>query len=201
MGRLVINRSIEGNISSTDEVEFGKIDQILDVIERGMLAVASEHGLRGSKIERWRWEKPEILMSWAPSRQFPSVGKNIRVLVKPERTDSFHLNFESNAWYDERQKPDSFTRYWDHYATGTIHIADSKRTDEPEIQRIRDYLEKAYEKVSDSSRIRLDHAISISSNGETFSLERKAFISNDSVEIIGRQFTSEHQAEPRHKDR
>jgi hypothetical protein len=197
----VIGGSIEGNYSSTDEVDFRKIDRILDVTETGMLAVASEHKLREPKIERWRWDKPEILMSWAPSRQFPSVGKNIRVVVKPERTDLFHLYFESNAWYDERWNPDSFTRYWDHFSVGTIPIADPKRTLEPEVQRIRDYLEKAYEKVSDSSRIRLDHAISISSNGETFSLEEKALISNDSVELIGRRFTSEHQSERRHGDR
>jgi hypothetical protein len=189
----VIGGSIEGNYSSTDEVDFGKIDRILDVAEIGMLAVASEHMLREPKIERWRWEKPEILMSWAPIRQLPSVGKNIRVVVKPERTDSFHLYFESNAWYDERWNPDSFTRYWDHFSVGTIPITDSKRTLEGEVQRIRDFLEKAYEKVSDSSRIRLDHAISISSNGETYSLEGKAFISNDSVELIGQQFTGEHQ--------
>jgi hypothetical protein len=177
----MIDRSIEGNYQQIDADDFEQIDRILDMAETAMLAVASEHHLRATKFQRWRWDQPEILMSWTPFRLFPTVGKNIRVFVKPERTDTFTCLFESNAWFDDRQSHESFVRYWDHFPVKTVHHIGPGSVGESDGRLIREYVEKAYESVSDSREIRLDHAISISPGGETDEYDQPVIISEGMI--------------------
>jgi hypothetical protein len=174
----VIARSVDDNFPHVDPVEF---DRILDAAEVAMHAVASEHRLRETTFVRWRWDQPEILMSWTPLRQYPTAGKNIRVHVEPESQSLFTCTFESNAWFDERRTPDSFVRFWDHFPVGSKSRADSESVQNLEAPFIREYVERAYEAVSDTSEVRLSRAILISPDGEAHELKGSTVIGKDSV--------------------
>jgi hypothetical protein len=177
----VIHRTVKGNQFQLEDGEFAKIDRILDVAEAGMYSIAFKHNLREKQFQRWRWDQPELLMSWAPLRQSPGVGKNIRVLVNSETRDVFTCSFESNAWIDDRHDSEKYVRYWDHFPVGTVPKVDPQSVSSAEARTIRDYIERAYEAVSDSRDIFLSHAIRIFSSGEAETIEGSAVIGTQEV--------------------
>lgn len=178
----MIDRSIDSTHSQLIEVEFEKVDRILDVAETAMLSVASEHRLREPQIVRWRWDQPEVLMSWSPIRQAPEVGKNIRASVVQEEQGSYRCDFESNAWFDLRESSDSFVRYWDHFPAGAIPHIDPEKTLSQETPYILEYVARAYSAVSDSDEVVLSHAVSNSTSGEARDVNGSAVIGHDFVE-------------------
>ncbi len=152
------------------EEHFETIDPILDLSERSMLAIGAEHHLRDINIERWRWDQPEILMSWLPFRRETHIGKNIRVLVKVEQANAFRVYFESNAWYDERRGPGMLIRYWAHFPAGDIPVDGAQEAAQDEQRWINKYIQDAYGHVADAKEVTLDQSIIIWSDGSTESI-------------------------------
>lgn len=182
MGIAVIERPLESDNANPYEVNFEQVDRILDVIEAAMSSVAAKHQLRETSIQRWRWDQPEILMSWTPMRERPWVGKNLRALITPSGPETLNCAFESNAWFDDREPSGSFTRYWDHFPAEVLRHISLESAQWRDENTFLKALESAYEKVSDTKTVRLDHAIHIAPNGDAHEVNRSAIIGPDFVE-------------------
>lgn len=172
----MIDQSIAAQDQALTEELFEGIDAILDLSEQAMLAVASERRLRNTHIGRWRWDTPEILMSWASVRDksfidqeyrdATTIGKNIRVLVKYKQTNVIHILFESNAWLDVRNSNGTLFRHWDHFPVDGISFPSSEHAVNDEQGRIKQHVERAYERVSDTQEVTLHQAIIILPDGK-----------------------------------
>jgi hypothetical protein len=68
-----------------DAPHFEALDRLLDVAEPAVHALAAEHGLRDARIDRWRWDQPEIVLFWI-DRARQNVSKSIRFFVDEEGT-------------------------------------------------------------------------------------------------------------------
>jgi hypothetical protein len=90
---------------------FEEIDQVLSLVESILHTVAAEHGLRQARIDRWRWDQPEIVLSWI-TQDTQNIAKSIRFDVNDEK-DFYHWSVEVNAWKDERQEGKHLRR-WRH---------------------------------------------------------------------------------------
>lgn len=110
-------------MSSTARVEASRyeaLDRLLDVAESALHAVAAEHGLREARLDRWRWDQPEVVLSWV-DRDRQNIGKSIRLYVDEE--DGFFLcTVEINAWRDELDKAGRPVRRWRHERIGSWQV-------------------------------------------------------------------------------
>ncbi len=107
----MIDRASNNAQASAEDANYDAINAILDAAEGYLLGLAAEHQLREINIERWRWDQPEIAMSWSPRGGLLELGKNIRVFVSAGGSSTLMCSVESNAWVDEHQPNNSITRH------------------------------------------------------------------------------------------
>ena len=136
-------RSVTDRVDAPD---YEALDRLLDVAEPAMHALASEHGLREARIDRWRWDQPEIVLFWI-DRARQNVSKSIRYFVDEEAT-FFLCSVEVNAWRDERDRAGRPVRKWRHepiksWREGAAETASADR------RRVAETMEKAYDTVAE----------------------------------------------------
>src|SRR3972149_9548053 len=68
------------------------VDKILDGVETYILKAAGFLGIVGGEIPRWRWDQPDITLTWATGQ----IGKSLHVTM--EESDKFTV--EIAAWKD-----------------------------------------------------------------------------------------------------
>ncbi len=91
-------------------MDYQAFNDVLDKIEEKLKGIKSNFNLRAN-IERWRWDQPEIRMTW---RDTDGVNKNINILL-----ESLFLRgkpyvkgvVEVNAWIDKKPQ-DGWKRFW-----------------------------------------------------------------------------------------
>jgi len=113
-------------------------------------------------VERWRWDEPEITLSWRETQQ-PYVSKNIRFFIdSPEDLLSdvslgnyYFFAIETNAWLDEDSETGTDrVRRWEYRPTGrgTLDFAQLSVEDlEGEVDEIHLKMEDAYAIASNLS--------------------------------------------------
>src|SRR6266511_5894703 len=109
--------------SSADHVEaprYEELDRLLDIAEPALHTIAAEHGLHQARVDRWRWDQPEVVLSWV-DRDRQDIGKSIRFYIDEE--DGFFLcSVECNAWRDRPDKAGRPVRRWRHEAIGSWRV-------------------------------------------------------------------------------
>jgi hypothetical protein len=91
--------------------DFENIDHILDIAERVMLSVSSKLKIGETRIERWRWDVPEIRASWGPP-SWKDINRNVIFHVLKDGDASYHGVVDINAWKDEAFAGIATRRAW-----------------------------------------------------------------------------------------
>ena len=105
----------------THEVpDYAMLDSILSIAEGPIRSVIREHQLTRASVERWRWDEPEITLTWLDTTQ-GYISKNVRFMIEPIEAGKFYYGppyvfaTEANAWLDEDSETgESRTRRWQH---------------------------------------------------------------------------------------
>lgn len=161
----MIDRSLTNSEASVEEREYDAINVILDAAETALLRAASEHQPREVNIERWRWDQPEIVMSWDSRGMTPDLGRNIRVYVRNADPPPYRCSVEANAWLDEPLAGNALVRHWENYVDHTLEISKPQRVTELEARWLKERVERAYERFSDDSDFVLTQAVLILPDG------------------------------------
>jgi len=90
--------------------DFANIDSILDDVEASMLHIADDKKLIGAHIERWRWDVPEVTMSWKDP--VPEISRNMRFCVHKSGSFSYAFAIDINDWYDQSFAGRGTQRLW-----------------------------------------------------------------------------------------
>jgi hypothetical protein len=135
--------------SSADRAEaprYEELDRLLDVAEPVLHAVAAEHGLNQARVDRWRWDQPEVVLSWVDGDR-QNVAKSIRFSV--DEGDGFFLcSVEVNAWRDGPDKAGRPVRRWRHEAIGAWRVGGAEEAS-ADRGRASETLGKAYDTVAE----------------------------------------------------
>ena len=62
MGYIMVNRFPRRRRDGLEIPNSDTLDHILDVVEPTLRAIAAEHGLLQNRIDRWRWDQPEVVL-------------------------------------------------------------------------------------------------------------------------------------------
>jgi hypothetical protein len=79
--------------------DFSNIDRILAVAEAATIVIAVESQIKGPRIERWRWDVPEVRTSWDPATP-GDVFRNVVFLVEKSSGSRYLGRIDINAWRD-----------------------------------------------------------------------------------------------------
>ena len=167
----MIERSSNSAQAILEGANYDAINAILDAVETVFLSIAVEHRLRGIETERWRWDQPEIVMSWFPVPRSTDVGKNIRIFVKMGGPTHFICAVESNAWFDEHEG-DTIVRHWGNFAGSTVNITDPRSLAALESRLLKERIDRAYDQFSSSTEIAFTQAVRLFSNGHPELIEQ-----------------------------
>lgn len=110
-------RSVADRVQAPHYEELGRL---LDVAEPALHAIAAEHGLREARLDRWRWDQPEVVLSWV-DRDRQNIAKSIRFYVD-EEDGRFRCSVEVNAWRDGPDKAGLPVRRWRHELIGSWRV-------------------------------------------------------------------------------
>lgn len=91
------------------------LDREMDEAERSLRHSASRLGLSGIKIERWRRNYPELVMSWNSTDE---LSRNDRLLFQKVEPWQFTYFAEANAWKDISLADGSIERNWSNFPAG-----------------------------------------------------------------------------------
>lgn len=93
-------------------MNYSAINSILDDFEKVFKDLKVNHNLSHAVIERWRWDLPNITLTWLAE---DAIWRNIHVLVDAARgaADPFIEKVEVNAWQD-LQRDNRWIRRWQH---------------------------------------------------------------------------------------
>lgn len=174
----MIDRTTHNAQTSFEEANNHAINVILDSAETALLGIAVKHHLHGITVERWRWDQPEIVMSWFPYGRSPDLGKNIRVFVSVGGPTPFTCSVESNAWLDEHRPDNTIVRHWENFADHTVDISDPENLTELEIRWLRERIERAYNRFSESNECVLTQAVLIFPDGRSQPIEAPLRLAN-----------------------
>jgi hypothetical protein len=152
---------------SNEPINYDLINRVLDHAETALLRIAAQHRLSGTRVERWRWDQPEVVMAWAFAQGPERRGKNLRVSVGEFSRDNLTCNLESNVWHDQTWIDGALLRRWDHFAGDTLQIGDPGAYPEEEIQSFHQHLLPLYNKIADGKPTRLTKAVLIYPDGTT----------------------------------
>lgn len=178
----MIDQTVNNAQASVAEANHDAINAILDAAETALLSAAVRHQLRGITIERWRWDQPEIVMSWVPIGGTPELGKNIRVYVQVGAPAPFTCSVASNAWLDEPLSHDTIRRHWESFADHTLDINDPDQLSDLESHWLMERIERAYDRIAESSEFVLTQAVLILPDGRSQSIDAPVHGVNGSVE-------------------
>jgi hypothetical protein len=135
--------------SVADRVEaprYEELDRILDVAEPALHALAAVHGLHEARIDRWRWDQPEVVLSWL-DRDRQDVAKSIRFYID-EEDDLVRCSVEVNAWRDGPDKAGRPVRKWRHEAIGAWRVRGAEEAS-ADRGRVSETLAKAFDTVAE----------------------------------------------------
>ena len=161
----MIDRTVAQFEASFEASEFPAINAILDAAEPALLRVAAKHELREIKVERWRWDQPEIVLSWVSWGTTADLSRNIRVYVRAIGPSLYQCSVESNVWLDEPQVGNALVRHWEHYVDHTLEISEPQRMTELETRWLNERVERAYERFSPAREFFLSQAVLILPDG------------------------------------
>ena len=102
--------------------DFENIDRILDVAESVMLIVSANLQRGETRMERWRWDVPEIRTSWSPP-SWKDVNRNVIFMVMKNGEASYHGVVDINAWKDESFAGIATRRAWKNYSFPPIPLS------------------------------------------------------------------------------
>jgi hypothetical protein len=128
--------------------EYVLFNQILDAIHEVLSGIMKDQRLSHANIERWRWDMPDIALTWLGK---DVIWRNITTLiteVQPggKKPQGF---IEVNAWHDERRK-NSWVRCWKHETIENGRVAPER------------WCHKAYETVISWNKKMLENQHSLS---------------------------------------
>jgi hypothetical protein len=152
---------------STEPIDFELINRVLDNAETALLGIAVDHRITGARVERWRWDQPEVVMSWEFGRGPERRGKNLRVSVRAVGGHRLVCALESNVWHDRTWTDGALLRNWQHFVGSSLDIGDPGKNPEEETKAFRDLLEPLYENVAKWNPNRLSQATLIYPDGHT----------------------------------
>jgi len=124
-------------------MDYSDFDRVLDRIESILHNLVSAKELRQARIERWRWDIPEITLTW--NRQDAAIWGSITTLLTTESEG----RIEVNAWRDMPQAG-GWIRKWDHAIVHSGNVVEES------------LYEAAYQKVAlwNETTLREVHALS-----------------------------------------
>jgi len=117
------------------ELDYEKLDKVLSNFESCLILLAKEKRLTRQSITRWRWDEPDLMLSWEEG----NLGKNIHILIVDNGSK---VKVECNAWQDKDHEEKGSEvkvvrkRRWGHKEIG--------RADASDINEIKGLFEKAY---------------------------------------------------------
>lgn len=179
----MIDRSFTNAQVSIEEANHHAINSILDAAESALLDVAVEHHLRGVNVERWRWDQPEVVMSWLTFGESRELDKNIRVFVGVGGAAPFTCSVESNVWLDEHRSGNKIVRHWEYFANHTLDISNPERLTELESRRLKERIERAYDRFAESEDYVLTQAVLISPDGRSQPIEAPVRVAKGIISI------------------
>jgi hypothetical protein len=93
-------------------MDYPTVDRILDDFNKILKALQVQYNLPDAKIERWRWDMPQISLSWLAQ---DAIWRTINVLVRSDGNAQgyFTCQIEVNAWQDIREA-NRWIRRWRH---------------------------------------------------------------------------------------
>lgn len=159
------HRAVANSEGSIEEGEFAAIDAILDAAETALLRVAAGHELREIKVERWRWDQPEIVMSWISPGMTADFGRNIRVYVRDAGASLYQCSVESNVWLDELLSGNALVRHWENHFDHTLELSQPQQMTELEMRWLNERVERAFERFSPVNEFILTQAVLILPDG------------------------------------
>lgn len=127
--------------------DYERINRILNDAEGALVSMAATHRLLGTKIDRWRWDIPEVVISWG--NPHVEIGRNIRVLVQKERPLVFHCTFDVNAWQDDQFIANQTLRKWKNQTAGETDVSESKDQSDARYQEFTQLADRSYRIVSE----------------------------------------------------
>lgn len=99
-------------------VNYSELDAILGAVEPLLLSCAGEFKLQRTSIERWRWDEPQITLTWS-ARDGTDINRSVQVSID-EKT--LATSVEITGWRDEdRDEGITRVRSWKHVVT-TSHL-------------------------------------------------------------------------------
>lgn len=111
-------------------IDFEVCGELLEEIEARLLDYAHKRNLTSPKIQLWRQELPEAVLSWIDAQE--RLERNIVVLLQTEgkswNTAKVDAYLETNAWVDL-----GGTRFWENRSIGTFPAS-----------KVHKYFESAY---------------------------------------------------------
>ncbi|MDI6815514.1 MAG: hypothetical protein QMC90_05525 [Dehalococcoidales bacterium] len=113
-----------------EKLDYEKLDEVLSQIEPHLISLAKEKRLTRPSITRWRWDEPDLMLSWEEG----DLSKNIHMLI----VESSRVKVECNAWKNrDLEEGKKRVRKWDHKEIGEANASD--------INEIKEFFKKAYE--------------------------------------------------------
>jgi hypothetical protein len=90
-------------------MQYSLIDPILDDIQKVFKDLQVKHDLAHASIERWRWDLPQISLTWKGQ---DATWRNMNMLLETEGNTQQYPNgqLEINAWQDIRKDNRWFRR-------------------------------------------------------------------------------------------
>jgi hypothetical protein len=164
----MIERSIENEQASLVEHSFEAINRLLDECEAELLALAATHRLTNTRFTRWRWDQPDITMSWFTGRH-KLLGRNIRIAVGvEEQTHELKGVVESNIWLDRELPNSGLFRHWDHFTADPFLIHIQSEVSPAEKSWIRRRIEDVYQPIASSNGFQFRNAVVIERDGGSY---------------------------------
>jgi hypothetical protein len=160
----VINRSDRELQNPVDMLDPEAINLILDVAQYELLRLAANENLREIKLVRWRWDQPDVILSWRPWME-SSFGKNIRALVRDQSLQYYRITIEGNIWHDQELISGAVLRNWSHFADESMEIEDPTKISDLERTWLRARIEGAYEWIDHSKGFAFSNAVMIFPDG------------------------------------
>lgn len=97
---------------------FVELEKILSRVEEVFLDFAAQSRLRGVRIERWRWDEPDITLTWVDP---DNISRSIHAVI--EQGPPSTLELEVNAWQDEEGEEGKIRiRHWKHSNIARLKI-------------------------------------------------------------------------------
>lgn len=94
-----------------------EIEELLNVIEPILLQRAGASGLGGTRVERWRWDEPDVTLTWT---DHAGVGKSVHAVIDTEKST---VRLEVNAWRDKDFEDGKVrVRNWRHQTIGVANV-------------------------------------------------------------------------------